>query len=202
MRSAHALASTVLAFSVSLAGCTTAGHASDASSSLYDQEVSAGLEEITVTRTTRTQYTQGATPACAGAPFQPVSEQHYDTWSIGLRSSDARIVSTHENRVGEFMACFSGLNPNGTLSMYAKGTAGAVSYTSVGECKFMQSKPPAPKLLVLNCNGDLSQLPADYIGGYLTASSLAPAGGKDAANVPGYLSTSVITMRLWRKPRL
>jgi hypothetical protein len=63
----------------------------------------------------------------------------------------------------------------------------------------MKSKPPAPKLLVLSCNGDLSELPSPYIGGYLTTSSLAPSGGKEATHVRGYLSTSVITMRLWKR---
>ena len=201
MRSRYPFHGSLLLWGIYLGGCTSASHRPDAPDSLYKKEVSAGLEEIYVTRTTRTQFIQGATPACSTTPFPSVSEQHYETWSLGVRTSDARIVNTHEKRVGEFTACFAAVTPNGTIAMYSRGTTGSLAYSSIGECEFMQSKPPAPKLIVLNCSGDISGLPADYIGGYLTASSLSPTGGKDAVNVPGYLSTSVITMRLWKKPR-
>jgi hypothetical protein len=176
-------------------GCIPAARQADP---IYKEEVSAGLEEIYLTRTTRMQYQAGATPACSAAPFASVSEQHYDTWSLGLRGSDGRVVNTHEQRAGQFMACFAAISPNGTFAMYSQGTMRSLTYGSIGECRFMQSKPPAPKLIVLNCSGDLSGLPKGYVGGYLTASSLAPTGGKDAVHVRGYLSTSVITMRLWR----
>ena len=201
MKSGYPLAGSALALSAFLASCASMGHAPDAHEAIFEQEVSAGLEEISVTRTIRTQFIQGATPPCSAAPFPTVSEQHYDVWSLGLRASDARVVKTHEKKVGQFRACFGSVNPTGAFAMYATGTADSLSYTAIGDCRFMKSKAPAPKLLVLHCSGDLSELPAEYVGGYLTTSSLAPSGGKDAVDVPGYLSTSVITMRLWKKPR-
>jgi hypothetical protein len=184
----------------SLAGCATPVHGVDTSDSTYRDEIAAGVEEIYITRTTRTQYTPGPTATCSAAPFPTVSEQHYETWSLGVSPSDASVTKTHERLVGEFTACFASVGSNGTFALYSRGKHEAISYTSVGECKFMKSKPPAPKLLVLSCNGDLSELPTSYIGGYLTTSSLAPSGGKDATHVRGYLSTSVMTMRLWKKP--
>jgi hypothetical protein len=201
MRAGYTLAGSALTLSALLASCATTGHSPVGHEALFEQEITAGLEEISVTRTIRTQFIQGATPVCSAAPFPAVSEQHYDTWSLSLRTSDARVVKTHEKQVGRFMACFGSVNPTGAFAMYSTGTAGSLSYTVIGECRFMKSKAPAPKLLVLTCNGDLSGLPAEYVGGYLTTSSLAPSGGKDAVDVPGYLSTSVITMRLWKKPR-
>jgi len=201
MKLAQRLAGILLTLSAFLAGCTTTSRQPDAHGTLYDQEISAGLEEISISRTTRTEFIQGATPACAPAPFTAASEQHYDAWSISLRGSDGRVVKTHEKQIGEFMACFGSITPTGTLPMYAAGTLGSLSYVATGECRFMKSKPPTLKLLVLHCSGDLSGLPADYVGGYLTTSSLAPSGGKEAVDVPGYLSTSIITMRLWKKPR-
>jgi hypothetical protein len=183
MRAALLLAGVLVGASV--AGCASGVHATD-------------VEEIYITRTTRTQYIPGATPACAAAPFATASEQHYDTWTLGLRAADGRIVKTHERLVGEFTACFGSVAPNGTFALYSRGTNGSMPYTATGECKFMKSKPPAPRLLVLNCSADLGVLPSPYVGGYLTTSSLAPSGGKDARDVPGYLSTSVITMRLWK----
>jgi hypothetical protein len=186
----------LLALCPSLTACTHWGDFSRAANSVYREEVSAGLEEIYLTRTTRTQYIQGATPACSAAPFATTSEQHYDTWSINVRASDARIVGTHQRLVGEFTACFGPVGPGGTFSAYSRGVAGSLTYTALGECRFMRSKPPAPKLLVLACALDLGDLPGDYSGGYITTSSLAAS---DGIHVRGYLSTSVITMRLWRK---
>jgi hypothetical protein len=182
-----------------LAGCATVAQKSGGADATYESEVSGGLEEIFVTRTTRTQFVPGATPACAAAPFTSASEQHYDLWSLAVQSSNAKVVKTHDKRVGEFVACFGAIS-NGSLPMYSRGVMGSIAYASVGDCRFMQAKPPAPKLIVLNCSGDLSELPDGYVGGFLTASTLAPTGGKDAVNVRGYLSTSVITMRFWRKP--
>ena len=196
----RSLVHSALLLAASPSGCAFSPHQVGPTEATYVTEVSAGLEEIYVTRTTRTQYIPGATAACAAAPFSSASEQHYDAWSVSLRASDARMVNTHVARMGEFAACFGAVTPERSFPLYAWGTQGAVTYRAAGECRFMQSKPPAAKLLVLSCRGDLSGLPDGYIGGYLTTSSLAPTGGKSALDVPGYLSTSVITMRLWKKP--
>ncbi|HEV2700456.1 MAG TPA: hypothetical protein VGV09_02410 [Steroidobacteraceae bacterium] len=182
-----------------VSGCTLTQEHAAPPASAYVTEVSADLEEISVTRTTRTQYLPGTTPACDVAPFKSASEQHYDSWSVKLRSSDARMANTHVTRTGGFAACFGTIAPDGSFPMYAWGSQATVSYRALGECRFMHSKPPAAGLLVLNCRADFSGLPNRYIGGYLTTSSLAPSGGKSGLDVPGYLSTSIITMRLWKK---
>jgi hypothetical protein len=163
----------------------------------YHEEVSAGLEEIYITRSTRTQYIRGATPACAAAAFSAASEQHYDMWSIRPQARDARLLGTHERPVGEFLACFGAMGPDGTFSAYTRGSLGPVSYSGTGNCRLMRSKPPAPDLLPLACTLDLADLPDGYLGGYMTTSSLAPI--RDT-HVRGFLSTSVITYRLWRTP--
>jgi hypothetical protein len=196
-----ALSGILVAGTILLSGCTPLRQHAGSAERVYREEVSAGLEQIYVVRTTRTRYLRGTTPACAAAPFTAASEQHYDTWSLMVQSSDGRVVKTHEKRVGEFLACFGAITPSGTFAMYSPGTNDSLPYTGIGECRFMKSKAPAPKLLVLNCSLDLSGLPADYVGGYATASSLAPSGGEDAIDVRGYLSTSVITFRLWKKPK-
>jgi hypothetical protein len=186
---------------VTLGGCASHLVGDSRAQSPYAMEVTSGLEEIYITRTTRTEYIQGTTPACSAAPFSTSSEQHYEAWSLAVRESDAKVVGTHERSVGEFTACFGPINSDGTFGLYARGINDSVPYTALGACQFMKSKPPAPKLLVLHCSADLSDLPSSYIGGYLTTSSLAPTGGRNAADVHGYLSTSIITMRLWTVPR-
>jgi hypothetical protein len=198
--SRRSLVPSALLLAAWMSGCAFSPHQAGSTEAAYVTEVSDGLEEIYVTRTTRTQYIPGATPACAAAPFNSASEQHYDAWSVSLRSTDARMVNTHVRRMGEFAVCFGALTSERSFPLYAWGNQGAVTYRAAGECRFMQSKPPAAKLLVLSCRADLNGLPDSYVGGYLTTSSLAPSGGKNALDVPGYLSTSVITMRLWKKP--
>src|SRR5262245_33993785 len=90
----------------------------------FNQEVSAGLEEIFVFRTTRSEQTQGPTPDCAAAPFESTREDRYELWSIDLRASDSRVVNTHRKPVGYFRACFTQLTRDKPLGMYAMGTVG------------------------------------------------------------------------------
>lgn len=168
----------------------------------FKEEVSGGVEEIFIFRTLRTEQHRGATPACAAAPFRTVTEDHYDLWSIELRASDSRVVRTHRKPVGEFRACFSQLAQDKPLSMYAWGTIARIPWAGVGECVMSKSQPPIRTALALNCQLSLSGLPDRYASGLATSSSLAPLLGREkgpTAHVPGYLSTSVVTVRLWKK---
>jgi len=181
--------------------CASAIQAAPSESS-FKQEVKAGAEEIFVFRTTRTQRKPGATPACAAAPFPSVAEDYYSLWSIELRPSDSRVVKTHQREVGGFAACFSQFTRDSPLQMYAMGTVAKVPWVGFGECILLKSQPPVRTAIALSCSLNLSGLPEAYAGGFLASSTLAPALGKDAdptAHVPGYLSTSVVTVRLWKK---
>jgi hypothetical protein len=181
-------------------GYASAAPSPDAS---YQEEVKAGVEEIYVFRTTRTDQQRGATPACSAAGFSTVTEDRYALWSIELRASDGRVVKTHQKLVGDFLACFSQLAADRPLSMYATGTTANISWTGVGECAITKAQPPVRTVLALNCQLNLSGLPEGYAGGIATSSTLAPLIGREqgpTAYVPGYLSTSVVTLRLWKKP--
>jgi hypothetical protein len=177
-------------------------HAAGTQSS-YKEEVRAGLEEIFVFRTTRTQHQSGKTPACAAAPFESASEDYYDLWSIELRSNDARVVDTHQKEVGGFTACFSRLVQNNPLLMYARGKTAGISWAGAGECVALNSQPPVRTVVAFTCRLNLTSLPAAYSGGFLVSSTLAPFlphSQDPRAHVPGYLSTSIVTMRVWKKP--
>ncbi len=180
----------------------TAAHAARAPSA-YVQEVRAGLEDIYVFRTTRTEHHSGTTPACASAPFQPVNTDYYENWSIGLRSTDSRVVDTHEREIGGFTACFGPLTLAQPLDMYATGSVAHIPWTGVGQCLPLQSRPPVRTALAFTCHLRLSGLPPAYAGGFAVSSTLAPFISKTqsaTAHVPGYLSTSVVVIRLWKKP--
>jgi hypothetical protein len=182
--------------------CALASQARPAQSS-YKQEVKAGVEQIYVFRTTRTQHQSGATPACAAAPFPSANEDYYDLRSIELRGSDSRVVNTHKSSVGGFTACMGQLVKDQPLQMYATGKIANVPWTGIGECLVLKSQPPVRTAIAFTCRLDLSGLPEAYSGGFLVSSTLAPFLGKDqpaTAHVPGYLSTSVVTLRLWKEP--
>ncbi len=181
------------------------GSASEASpiESPYKDEVRAGAEEIYVFRTTRTQHKSGATPACAAAPFASVNEDYYDLWSIELRASDSHIANTHKSEVGGFTACFGPLALDHPFQMYATGNVAHVPWIGVGECVMVKSQPPVRTAIAFTCQLNLSGLPDAYSGGFVVSSTLAPFLSRDqpaTAHVPGYLSTSVVTLRLWKKP--
>lgn len=171
--------------------------------SAYSQEVKSGAEEIYVFRTVRTQHKSGATSACAAAPFPSANEDYYDLWSIELRARDSRVVNTHKAEVGGFTACMGQLVQGHPVQMYATGKIANVPWVGIGECAVLKSQPPVRTVVAFQCQLDLSGLPGGYSRGSLISSTLAPFLGKDqsaGAHVPGYLSTSVVTVRLWRKP--
>jgi hypothetical protein len=171
--------------------------------SAYKQEVKAGAEEIYVFRTVRTQRQAGKTQACEPAPFESAGEDYYELWSIELRSSDSRVVNTHKSAVGGFKACLGQLVKDAPLPMYAVGTVAHIPWTGSGECIALKSQPPVKTAIGFNCRLNLTGLPEAYSGGFLVSSTLAPFIGKGqepGAHVPGYLSTSIVTVRLWKKP--
>ncbi len=168
----------------------------------YKNEVRADQEEIYVFRTTRTDRKTGATPACSAAPFATGDEQDFDLWSIEVRGADSRVVNTHRSGVGEFIGCFSRPAADYSVQMYAAGKVAGVPWTGVGECIVAKAQPPVHTVVTYTCKLDLSELPAAYSGGFIVSSTLATLlrGQPPTAHVPGYVSTSIVTMRLWKKP--
>ena len=165
-------------------------------------EPGGNAEEIYIFRTSRTRHERGATPACAPAPFSSANEDYYELWSIEVRPSDSRVVNAHRSSVGGFTACLGKLVVGQPVAMYAFGTVANVPWTGIGECLPLKSQPPVRTALALSCHLDLAGLPSSYAGGFLVSSTLAPLlGGNQPpdAHVPGYLSTSVVSVRLWKK---
>jgi hypothetical protein len=190
-------------FLVAALGAIPVSQAVAPTAETFRQEVEAGVEEIFVFRTTRTRRTTGPTPACEPAPFPSAAEDYYDLWSIQLRTSDARVVETHESAVGGFTACFAAPVPGQPLQMYAIGTLASIPWTGTGQCDPVKSQPPIRTVISFNCVLNLISLPERYAGGFFVSSTVAAnlgRGADPAEHVPGYLSTSVVTVRLWHKP--
>jgi hypothetical protein len=169
----------------------------------FKHETTAGLEEIYLFRTARTTHTRGSTPACADTGVESRAEDFYALWSIALNSTTARVTDGHVKPVGGFTACFGPAVPNQPFKMFATGDVGRLHWTGRGECTPMLAQPPESTVRAFNCNLVLEGLPNGYVGGWLTSSTLAPILGADAppdAHVNGYMSTSLVTMRLWTGP--
>jgi hypothetical protein len=168
----------------------------------YRHEVKAGIEEIYVFRTTRTDQKRGATPACAAAPFVSVNEQDFHLWSVDVRGADGRVVNAHKSGIGAFTACFTVPAQDHSLQMYATGSVANIPWIGMGECIVPKAQPPVRTLAEYTCRLDLSGLPDSYSGGFGVSSTLATLlrDKPPTAHVPGYVSTSIVVIRLWKKP--
>lgn len=165
------------------------------------EEISAGYEEVFVFRTTRSTRTSGRTPRCESADFESTAEDTYQTWSIKTNSRDSRISKGHVREVGSFQACFGAIARGKPFEMYAVGTVAGIPWRGRGSCVAMDAQPPERAVAAFNCNLAISDLPVGYSGGWLTSSTVAPVLGSSAppdAHVRGYMSTSIVTLRLWK----
>ncbi len=116
-----------------------------------------------------------------------------------------RTIRTRHEResvVGGFTACLGRLAVGQSVSMYATGTVAHIPWTGIGVCAPLKWQPPVRTAIAFTCRLDLAGLPAGYLGGFLVSSTLAPLLGTNQpanAHVRGYLSTSVVAVRLWSK---
>lgn len=164
-------------------------------------EAGGNSEEVYVFRTARTRHQRGPTPTCAAAPFSSANEDYYELWSIALDARNSRVMNARGSAVGGFTACLGQLAVGQPVPMYATGTVARIPWKGVGECLPLRSQPPIRTAIAFTCRLDLSGLPASYTGGFLVSSTLAPLLGANQpadAHVPGYLSTSVVSVRLWK----
>jgi hypothetical protein len=169
----------------------------------YQHEISGTREEVYIFRTSRTQRVRGATPACKDAGFESAAEDRYTLASLMTASGSSKVARSHVKEVGEFLACFGTPAAGKPIAMYAVGKVAGKDWIGRGECHGMSTQPPDKRVVAFNCNLAISGLSAGYAGGWMTSSTLQPSLGKEAppdAQVTGYLSTSIVVMRLWKTP--
>lgn len=180
-----------------LLACT---HANASEPDAFAQELTLGKEEVYVFRTVRSERNAGATPFCEAANFASTREDHYTLWSLNLDAATGRVTDAHVGEVGGFRACFGTVSITEPFAMYAAGDVGAVSWSGTGTCALAPAQPPIRTALAFNCSLAIDASD-DYAGGWLVSSTLAPLLGAEYppdAHIEGYLSTSVVTLRLWK----
>jgi hypothetical protein len=159
------------------------------------------FEEIYIVRTVR-DSTVAPTDFCASSRvgFGNVrAEDRYSLRSMMVRPSDGLIVDANVQTVGRMHACFGRTPDAAVASFYGEFVIAGKEFKATGECHTARSDYPEAGLATLRCSSALHDLPAGYLGGQLTTNSLTSrnASGVDT-NPPGYVQSSIVTIRLWR----
>ena len=166
-------------------------------------QAAAAQEEIYILRSIREP--RAPTPDwCASTrtgfePFTTDAERFFSFWSLRLRPEDGRVVSAQDTRVAELRACFGQTSEPARQNFYAEVTLGAMSFRGRGECLALLVDFPEAGMFPVRCQLVLSGLPAPYVGGLLTTSTLtSKAGFGGDTDPPGYTQASIATIRLWK----
>ena len=163
----------------------------------------AALEEIYILRSIREEH-KAVASWCSSArtgfePFPKDAERFFSFWSLGVRPEDGRVTETKAARVAELRACFGATGEPPRQNFYAEIKLGSISFRGNGECLAVKIDFPEAGLFPVRCQLILSGLPAPYVGGLLTTSTITSraAFGGDT-DPPGYTQASIATIRLWK----
>jgi hypothetical protein len=148
------------------------------------------------------------TPArTAFEPLDPsgggfVSEERYSMWAVTVRPADGRISDAKANKVGELRACFRSTADPKVVAFFTEGRLAGVTFSgSGGNCVVLRLDFPEKGIRPVRCFLELRDLPAPYTSGVLTTNSVTSrAALGDATDPPGYVQSSIATVRLWRAP--
>jgi hypothetical protein len=163
----------------------------------------AGLEDIYILRSIREPHTPApnwcATTRTGFEPFAKDPERLFSFWSVGVRGTDGKVVQTKDTRVAELRACFGATGEPARQNFFAEIKLGSMTFHGNGECLALKVDFPEAGLFPVRCQLVLSGLPAPYVGGLLTTSTMtsraAFGGDSDPA---GYTQASIATIRLWK----
>ena len=160
------------------------------------------VEAIYVARSMRVARSTTPSEFCAEsrAGFGNAAfEDQYTFHAVAARTSDGRITNTNVATIGRLHACL-GSQSNPVYGFFVEGALGGVAFTGHGECRTIKPDFPEAGLRQTGCYLQLTDLPSEYVGGYLTTSTLGsrtPLG--DVTDPPGYTQNSIATIRLWKR---
>jgi hypothetical protein len=164
----------------------------------------ADLEEIYLLRSIRERQTPTATGCAASVtgfePFPSDAERFFSFWSVRSRPQDGRVVDAKRERVAELRGCFGATAERGRQNFYAEVRLGETSFRGSGECLALMTAFPEEGLFPVRCQLILSGLPAPFVGGLLTTSTITSGalfGGE--TDPSGYTQASIATIRLWKR---
>lgn len=163
----------------------------------------ASLEEIYLLRSIREQN-QSIADSCAAAksgfdPYADDAERWFSFWSVVTRTADGKAIDAKHTRVAQLRACFGPTQDSTRQNFYAEIQLGAIAFRGRGECVALMIDFPQPGLFPVRCHLILSDLPAPFIGGLLTTSTMTSGARFGGESQPGgYTQASIATLRLWK----
>jgi hypothetical protein len=160
------------------------------------------VEEIYVARSLRLSRDR-PTKNCASerTGFPEVRfEDRYHFQSVRIDTKTGLVTEADVATVGELLACFGPSSDPLITNFYAEGSLGEVKFTGTGECRSAKKDYPEPGLNLFRCFLDITNLPADYVGGHLTTNTVTSKQSIGlTSDPPGYVQPSIATIRLWKK---
>lgn len=133
------------------------------------------------------------------APMPTDAERFFTFWSVGSKKGSGRIFDADRRPVAQLRGCFGATSERARQNFYAEVRIGAMAFHGKGECLALLVDAPETGLHAVRCHLVIDGVPAPYVGGLLTTSTLtsqAPHGGD--TDPPGYTQASIATIRLWR----
>jgi hypothetical protein len=158
------------------------------------------VEEIYVVRSIRaSRVVPSDFCASARTGFAPALEDQFVFKSI-TTDADGRMTGTNSKDIGDLHSCIGQAMDPTVLGTYAEGHLNGIAFTGIGDCRLVRGNLPEDGLLTHRCFLALSGLPAPYIGGFVTSSSMysrAPFGPESSP--PGYSQATIGIIRLWKR---
>jgi hypothetical protein len=163
------------------------------------------LEDIYVVRSVRLSRTSPVGAFCDPARTSFSPELNDDTYlfksvTVKHQGENAGLMTDPDGEtVGTLHACFGPTADPATFSFYAEGDIHGIPLTGKGACTGGVPGEPEVGLGTQRCYLELSGLPAEYVHGFLTTNTMGSLQsiGK-ITNPPGYVQSSIATVRLWR----
>ena len=159
-------------------------------------------EEIYIARSlreSRSAPTEFCSPTRTG--FTQVQfEDRYTFRSVATRTSDGRVTDANVQQIGHLRGCIGATDNPLVVNFYAEGQLAGVTVTLAGDCRAPATDHPETGTTFTACSFAIRNLPAPYIGGHLTTSTMTSRQPIGAVSDPsGYVQPSIATIRLWKK---
>ena len=159
-------------------------------------------EEIYILRSVRTSRISPTTYCAQSRTGFPdaLYESRFVFRSVTTDSSHGMVLNAFGQQTGAAQACFGRTVDPDVLTFYAEGDISGQRFTGKGKCTTMKSDFPEPGLNVVTCFLELGGLKHPYVGGLLTSNTVFSRSLLgETSDPPGYVQSSIATVRLWRK---
>ena len=139
----------------------------------------------------RTGFTPVASPS--------LLEDSFTLFAPTISLNDGILTNTKAQRAGDMKTCVGNTTDPKMLNFYAEGNIGSTPFAGRGDCQYLLVDTPEKGITTLRCYLALNNLPAPFVGGLLTSSTLISGVALGGETKPsGYVQTSIVTVRMWR----